>query len=184
MLNNRRIGLALSGGGYRAAAFHIGTLRCLNKLGLLEMIDVISTISGGSIAGAYYQLHKDNFEDFEKNFTKSLQRSVIYKILLSPRFFLVIAVLLILIISVIIILNDVFAIFFLVLLIIVVTIIFLFKILPLTVLKAKAYQKIFFGKSTLKDFKDKPKIAINSTNLDTGRLVTFFKNKYSTNLVG
>lgn len=44
-----KIGLALSGGGYRAAAYHIGTLRALHKLGILDKVDVISSVSGGSI---------------------------------------------------------------------------------------------------------------------------------------
>ena len=46
----KRIGLALSGGGYRAAAYHIGTLRALRKLGILDKVDVISSVSGGSIS--------------------------------------------------------------------------------------------------------------------------------------
>ena len=37
--DNKRIGLALSGGGYRAAAYHIGTLRALHKLGILENVE-------------------------------------------------------------------------------------------------------------------------------------------------
>ena len=48
------IGLALSGGGSRAMAFHLGCLRALNDLGLLERVGVLSTISGGSLIGAYY----------------------------------------------------------------------------------------------------------------------------------
>lgn len=36
--NGKRIGLALSGGGYRAAAYHLGTLRALHKMGLLEKV--------------------------------------------------------------------------------------------------------------------------------------------------
>jgi NTE family protein len=43
------IGLALSGGGYRATLFHLGTLRRLAELGVLERIDQISSVSGGSI---------------------------------------------------------------------------------------------------------------------------------------
>ncbi|HUE69489.1 MAG TPA: patatin-like phospholipase family protein [Pirellulaceae bacterium] len=47
------IGLCLSGGGYRAMLFHVGTLWRLNELGLLSRIDRISSVSGGSItAGA------------------------------------------------------------------------------------------------------------------------------------
>lgn len=47
-----RIGLALSGGGFRAAAFHLGMLRKLHSLRLLEGIDLLTCVSGGSIAGA------------------------------------------------------------------------------------------------------------------------------------
>lgn len=49
----KRIGLALSGGGFRAAAFHLGTFRKLKELGLLDKIDLFSCVSGGSIAGAF-----------------------------------------------------------------------------------------------------------------------------------
>jgi len=42
------IGLALPGGGYRAAAFHLGVLRKLHDLGLLANVRVISSVSGGS----------------------------------------------------------------------------------------------------------------------------------------
>jgi NTE family protein len=41
--------LALSGGGYRAALFHLGALRRLNELGLLSQINHFSSVSGGSI---------------------------------------------------------------------------------------------------------------------------------------
>jgi len=47
----KRIGLALSGGGFRAAAFHLGVMRQLHTLGLLDKLDLISCVSGGSIAG-------------------------------------------------------------------------------------------------------------------------------------
>jgi len=43
-------GLCLSGGGYRAALFHLGALRRLNEVGLLATLDTISSVSGGSIA--------------------------------------------------------------------------------------------------------------------------------------
>jgi predicted acylesterase/phospholipase RssA len=48
------IGLALSGGGFRAAAFHLGVLRRLRELGVLGQIRVMSTVSGGSIVGALW----------------------------------------------------------------------------------------------------------------------------------
>lgn len=55
-----KLGLALSGGGHRAAFFHIGVLARLSELGLLRPVQVISTVSGGSIVGALYYLHVKN----------------------------------------------------------------------------------------------------------------------------
>lgn len=43
------IGLALSGGGFRATLFHLGSLWRLNELGYLKKLDRISSVSGGSI---------------------------------------------------------------------------------------------------------------------------------------
>ena len=57
------LGLALSGGGFRAAFFHLGVLARMAELGLLRQVEVISTVSGGSIIGALYYLHvKDLLE--------------------------------------------------------------------------------------------------------------------------
>lgn len=47
---DKGIGLALSGGGFRATLFHLGALRRLNELGLLERLDRVSSVSGGAIA--------------------------------------------------------------------------------------------------------------------------------------
>jgi NTE family protein len=49
----RRVGLALSGGGFRAAAFHLGVFRELQARGMLYKLDLLSCVSGGSIAGAF-----------------------------------------------------------------------------------------------------------------------------------
>lgn len=68
------IALALSGGGYRAAAFHLGTLRTLQKVGLLEDVDVLSTVSGGTIVGASYALSRTRHEDFERFYDDFLTR--------------------------------------------------------------------------------------------------------------
>ncbi len=178
-----RLGLALSGGGYRAAAFHLGVFRKLNQLNILEKIDVISCISGGSIAGAYYVMNKDNFEEFEKSFTANLQKSCIRRIIFNYRFLLpifmfasIVSFLLYdpynfgfstwLVVSIIcaIILSPLF---------------FQFKIVSFTALKIKAYRKLFFGNKVLADLPDEPILAINSTNLSTGTLWTFSKNKMS-----
>lgn len=55
--DGKRIGLALSGGGYRAAAYHIGALRALHKLGVLGKVDVISSVSGGSLSNLFIKYH-------------------------------------------------------------------------------------------------------------------------------
>jgi NTE family protein len=56
-----RIALALSGGGFRASIFHLGMLRRLAELGWLPEVDVISTVSGGSIIGAFAVQRWDAF---------------------------------------------------------------------------------------------------------------------------
>lgn len=56
---SERIGLALSGGGIRAAVFHLGVLRHLAECGRMEDVAQISTVSGGSlIVGAVFA-HSD-----------------------------------------------------------------------------------------------------------------------------
>ena len=75
------IGLALSGGGSRAMAFHLGCLRALEDLGLLDRIGVLSTISGGSLIGAYYAYTPDkSFSEFDSDICqflrKGFQRSI------------------------------------------------------------------------------------------------------------
>jgi NTE family protein len=47
------LALCLSGGGFRAALFHLGALRRLNELGILSKVTTISSVSGGSILSAH-----------------------------------------------------------------------------------------------------------------------------------
>ena len=51
-----RVAVALSGGGLRAALFHLGVLRRIAELGWLPRIDAISGVSGGSIVAAFAAL--------------------------------------------------------------------------------------------------------------------------------
>ncbi len=78
-----RIGLALSGGGSRAIAFHLGCLRALHELGVLDKITVISTVSGGSVIGGLYAAHQGSFPEFEDRvcqlLRQGLMRSTFYK---------------------------------------------------------------------------------------------------------
>jgi len=51
-----KVGLALSGGGFRASLFHLGVLARLAECDALRSVEVLSTVSGGSIVGAHYYL--------------------------------------------------------------------------------------------------------------------------------
>jgi NTE family protein len=72
--------LVFSGGGTRAAAFSYGVLRELDRVSfslggsrrsLLDEVDVISSVSGGSFTAAYFSLWgKDSLPDFEQRFLK------------------------------------------------------------------------------------------------------------------
>jgi NTE family protein len=50
------IALCLSGGGYRAMVYHLGTLWRLNELGFLPRLARVSSVSGGSITAAWLGL--------------------------------------------------------------------------------------------------------------------------------
>ena len=52
-----KIGLALSGGGFRATLFHLGALRRLNELGWLRKLDIITSVSGGAIIAGVLARH-------------------------------------------------------------------------------------------------------------------------------
>ena len=67
-----KLGLALSGGGFRASLFHIGVLASLAENDELKNVDIISCVSGGSIIGAYYylKLKKVLEENTDNNITK------------------------------------------------------------------------------------------------------------------
>ena len=51
-----KVGLALSGGGFRASFYHLGVLARLAELDVLRHVEVLSCVSGGSILGACYWL--------------------------------------------------------------------------------------------------------------------------------
>lgn len=51
-----KVGLGLSGGGFRASFYHLGVLARLAELDVLRHVEVLSCVSGGSIVGACYWL--------------------------------------------------------------------------------------------------------------------------------
>ena len=72
------VGLSFSGGGSRASAFSFGVLRELARTRvhsqgksspLIDQVDFISSVSGGSVTAAYYALKgKAMLDDFEEKF--------------------------------------------------------------------------------------------------------------------
>jgi hypothetical protein len=69
------IALSLSGGGYRAAGFHLGVLDMLNRLDLLGDVVALSTVSGGTFTGMRYALGLkagESFQNFFDNFKHDL----------------------------------------------------------------------------------------------------------------
>jgi hypothetical protein len=71
------VGLALSGGGSRAIAFHLGCLRALHDLGILPQVKVLSTVSGGSIIGGLYAATDAPFPEFERRVRETLARGLV-----------------------------------------------------------------------------------------------------------
>src|SRR3954471_13992503 len=81
--------LAFSGGGTRAAAFSYGVLEALRrievptaagrKIRLLDEVDVITAISGGSFTALAYGLYGDKlFDEYEDRFlTRNVQGELI-----------------------------------------------------------------------------------------------------------
>ena len=61
-----KLGLALSGGGTRAASFSIGVMKGLKETGVLDSVEVISSVSGGSYA-SYWYLSKLKYEHESKS---------------------------------------------------------------------------------------------------------------------
>ena len=88
--------LTFSGGGTRAAAFSYGVMKGLketpiqlndqHQVDMLSLVDVISSVSGGSFTSAYYGLFGDKlFTDFETDFLKtSLQSRLSRQLLINP----------------------------------------------------------------------------------------------------
>ncbi len=93
-VGDHHILLAFSGGGTRAAALSYGVLQELrdthistgdSKARLLDEVDVISSVSGGSFTAAYYGLYGDAiFKNYESDFLRQSVQSALVKKLLNP----------------------------------------------------------------------------------------------------
>lgn len=87
---DKRIGLSLSGGGSCAVAFHLGTLRALEDLRLLDEIDIISGVSGGSVMTGLIGYTDAPFTEIDNDVLKFLRsglvRPALMKLLCLARF--------------------------------------------------------------------------------------------------
>lgn len=85
------LGLALSGGGSRAIAFHYGVFQALHELDVDRRINVVSGISGGAVIGALWHLHSRNWELFcqrvDHLLHRGLENSILKKLLHPGRLF-------------------------------------------------------------------------------------------------
>jgi predicted acylesterase/phospholipase RssA len=64
----KKLGLALSGGGFRATLFHLGLVRFLRDAGVLSQVSHITSVSGGSIFAAHLLLNWDRYNGSTNDF--------------------------------------------------------------------------------------------------------------------
>jgi NTE family protein len=141
------IGLCLSGGGYRAMLFHVGTLWRLYEAGILGTVQRISSVSGGSITAGMLGLKWPRLsfdparvkEDFVPEVVAPIRRLADQTLDVSG------------------VLGGIF--------------------LPGTIGDriARAYADHLFGKATLQDLPDDPRFVINATSVQSGALWRFSK---------
>lgn len=151
------IALCLSGGGFRATLFHVGTLWRLNEFGYLPKLKRISSVSGGSIASAWlgYSWARLNFdhagvaENFEDVYVKPLReftsRNLDAWVILSGLF------------------NP-------------------FDSISHSLIRS--YKKNLFGTATLQDLPIHPDFIFNASNAQTGVLFRFSKNYMADHRIG
>lgn len=178
MKNGKKIGLALSGGGFRATVYHLGTLQKLKELNLLDKIDVISSNSGGSITAAAYGLYGADFKKFEEIVLAGVQKSVIKKMIFSYHFLLPAAIILVLlgVIAGLLFTNLAWLSLLLLLAILVLFLNYQFKIFRLSRVIEHIYNDFFFNRTQLKELLPGVDIVMNSTNVETGRPFTFSRD--------
>lgn len=70
--DGRFVGLAISGGGSRAAVFGGAVMKALDRLGMLDEVDVLSAVSGGGLPAAYYALDGYKTVDFANGFMERM----------------------------------------------------------------------------------------------------------------
>ena len=142
------VALCLSGGGFRAMLFHAGALMRLNELGLLQDIERISSVSGGSITAAVLGL---NWEKLDFDSATKVGRKFAEVVVSPLRKFAERKI------DIPSILKGIF--------------------LPGRISErvASAYRDHLFGKATLRDLPDRPRFVINASNVQSKALWRFSK---------
>lgn len=72
----KSIAMCFSGGGYRASCFSFGAMSLFEKVGILNNVEGISTVSGGTVTGVKYaesQTKKQDFDQFFKDYYQFLK---------------------------------------------------------------------------------------------------------------
>ena len=65
------LGLALSGGGFRATLYHLGVIRYLRDNGSLPLVADIASVSGGSVLAAHLVLNWDRYSGSDADFAEA-----------------------------------------------------------------------------------------------------------------
>jgi len=149
------IALCLSGGGYRAMLFHLGTLWRLNELKMLPKLDRVSSVSGGSITAAVLGLAWDDAQWVDEVNTAFVDTVVAPIRRLASRTIDVGSVL-----------GGVFL------------------PGSVSDKVTGAYRKYLYGDATLQNLPDRPRFVINATSVQTGALFRFSKPYMADYLVG
>ena len=79
--NKPFVGLAISGGGSRAANFGAAILEELGRHGFLKHVTAISAVSGGTLPAVYYALYRDktNWEHLRRALSSNFYRRLLWK---------------------------------------------------------------------------------------------------------
>lgn len=141
------VGLCLSGGGFRAMLFHLGSLIRLNELGMLQGIDRISSVSGGSLAAGILAAGWAKLDFDAEGVARGFHPNVSEPLLLLARKRV-----------------DVPAIM-----------LGFVPFVHAANVAARIYDKVVFDDKTLQDLPERPRFVFTSTSLQTGVLWRFAK---------
>jgi NTE family protein len=145
--DKRRVGLCLSGGGYRAMLFHLGTLWRLNDAGMLTELDIVSSVSGGSITNGVLAVAWEGLAFDSSGVGTAFQEKVVKPVMHFARQR----------VDVLALLRGLFG--------------------PGTVngKVAESYRQHFFGHRMLADLPPQPIFVFTASNLQTGALFRFYR---------